>query len=87
MIPQEVINNIEPYKGMYIRFSGTGILNRLAIPRTKYHFYRIIGLHGKDNLLLKGFRARKNSILVRVNAYRQKCEVITKKEWKQLPQY
>lgn len=79
MITQQLItDNI----GKYIRFEGMGIIDGLKQRKTKYSFYKIIGLDN-EGLLLRGYRLKRYSVLPFHN-WNQNYQIIDKKEYQTL---
>ena len=86
---KEVFYNHDEIKesvGQYIRFEGLGIMNGLNQYKNKFSFHRIVGFDEEKSLVIKRFRARKNSYLPVYNQA-QEYEIIAPKQFKCLPIY
>ena len=81
---QEDILKVVDLWGNYIQLGGLGIMDGLKIMPNKRNLWRIEGIAGNGDLLLRGYRKRYASILPRDNQG-QEYKIITRQDYKNLP--
>lgn len=69
------LDDIVKHAGDYIQFDGIGIISGLADKPSRYNTYKIIGSDHEGNLIIKGHRSKRNSILP-VHNQNQKYKII-----------
>lgn len=79
-------NTIEQNIGNYIQLGGFGIIDGLVGYPRKSALYRIIGLNAAGDMLLRGYRQRRNSRLPSYN-FLQEAIIMSPKEYKKFPIY
>lgn len=79
------------HEGMFIRFEGRGILSGTGHKPYKAEMWKLCELNRSNEtygkcLLVKAFRAKRRNVLPE-GSWTQGCELYTKKEFDQMPEY